>query len=340
MGGNEQGRNPMRILITGASGFIGTNVIDLFSREGHAILNYSLHTPLDPEQNSYWREGDILDATGTTAVFQEFQPDRVLHLAARAECDENTTVEKGYRANTEGTQNVLDAIRATPSVERTIITSTQFVCRPGRLPISETDYFPETVYGQSKVITEQLTRAAKLTSCWTIIRPTNVWGPWHMRYRREFWRVLERGLYVHPGRQPVIRTYAYVNNVVSQIQKIFEARRDLVDCKTIYVGDRPTNLFDWTNGFSRALTGHEVRVIPRPLMRALALIGDIPTRVTGKPFLINSSRYRSMITNYDTPMEPTFELLGENPYTLEDGIRETVKWLRSYRGSNGSAGGF
>ncbi|MEP6685752.1 MAG: NAD(P)-dependent oxidoreductase [Verrucomicrobiota bacterium] len=329
----------MKILITGGSGFIGTNVIERFSGQDIGILNYSLHAPLNSEQTQYWRQGDILDPQATTTVFREFQPTHVLHLAARAECDEDTTVEEGYRANTEGTQNVLDAIRATPSIERTIITSTQFVCGPGRLPVNDTDYFPETVYGQSKVITEELTRAAGLTSCWTIVRPTNVWGPWHMRYRREFWRVLERGFYVHPGRRPVIRAYAYVGNVAGQIQKIFEAQPDLVDGKTLYVGDRSINLFEWVNGFSLALTGREVRVIPRGLMRSLALTGDIPTRMTGKPFLINSSRYRSMITNYETPMEPTFDLLGENPYTLEDGIRETVKWLRSCREFSDHGGG-
>jgi hypothetical protein len=75
-------------------------------------------------------------------------------------------------------------------------------------------------------------------------------------------------------------------------------------------------------------------------MRAIALVGDIPTYLTGKPFLISSSRFRSMTTDYETPMERTFELLGENPYTLEAGIDETVKWLRSYTGSNESAGGF
>lgn len=329
----------MRTLITGGSGFIGTNTIEKFARDGHAILNYSLDAPLDPEQTRFWHKGDILDAEATIAAFQQFHPDHVLHLAARAECDEKTTVEEGYRANTEGTKNILDAIRATPSIERSIITSTQFVCAPGRLPTSVTDYFPETVYGQSKVITEQLTRAANIQSCWTIIRPTNVWGPWHMRYRREFWRVLERGFYVHPGHQPVIRTYAYVKNVVAQIQKIFGAPRELVDGTTLYVGDRPINLFDWTNSFSRALTGREVRVMPRPLMRALALVGDIPTRLTGKPFLINSSRYRSMITNYETFMEPTFQLLGENPYTLEDGVLETVKWLRTCPNYSGIGGG-
>jgi GlcNAc-P-P-Und epimerase len=330
----------MRILITGGSGFIGTNFIDEISHQANTILNYSLHPPLKAEHKQYWRAGDILDPAMTTAAFQEFQPDRVLHLAARAECDETTTVEEGYRANTEGTRNVLEAIRATPSVQRAIVTSSQFVCAPGRLPKNDTDYFPETVYGESKVITENLTREANLSACWTIIRPTNIWGPWHMRYRREFWRVLERGLYVHPGHQPVIRCYGYVKNVVYQIQRIFDTDVDLVRGQTFYAGDRPINLFDWVNGFSHALTGREARVVPRALMRALAVLGDIPSRLTGKPFVINSSRLRSMTTDYLTPMERTFELLGENPYTLEAGIKETVEWLRSCQDSNQRGGGF
>jgi GlcNAc-P-P-Und epimerase len=338
--GNQHARATMRILITGGSGFIGTNVVEALSRKANSIRNYSLHEPLNSEQMQYWRQGDILDPVAVRAAFQEFRPDKVLHLAARAECDENTTIEVGYRVNTEGTRNVLEAIRATPSVEHAIITSSQFVCAPGRLPKNDTDYFPETVYGQSKVITEQLTREANLSSTWTIIRPTNIWGPWHMRYRREFWHVLERGLYLHPGHQTVVRCYGYVKNVVYQIQKIFEAPRDLVHGKTFYLGDPPANLFDWVDGFSRQLTGHGVRVIPRALMRGLALLGDIPSYVTGRPFLINSSRFRSMTTDYRTPMEPTFQLLGENPYTLEEGIRETVEWLGSYRGAQGSAGGF
>jgi nucleoside-diphosphate-sugar epimerase len=330
----------MKVLITGASGFIGTNLVEALSRKEIRILNYSLHAPLEPEHIQYWRFGDILDPAATKEAFQQFQPEWVIHLAARAECDETTTVEKGYRVNTEGTRNILDAIRTTPSVQRIIVTSSQFVCAPGRLPKDETDYFPETIYGQSKVITERLTREANLPVCWTIIRPTNIWGPWHLRYRREFWRIIERGLYVHPGRQPVIRCYGYVKNVVHQIQKILEAPREAVHGKTFYLGDRPINLYDWTNGFSRVLTGRDVRVVPRALMRGLALAGDVPSYLTGKPFLINSSRFRSMTTDYGTPMDRTFELLGENPYTLQDGIRDTVEWLRSYRGPEGFAGGF
>jgi len=329
----------MRILITGGSGFIGTNAIEAFSNQGHTILNYSLHPPLEISQIQYWRHGDILDREGTVSTFRDFRPQSVLHLAARAECDENTTVETGYRVNIEGTRNVLEAVGSTPVVERLIITSSQFVCAPGRLPTNDTDYFPETVYGQSKVITEQLTREASLPLSWTIIRPTNIWGPWHMRYRREFWRVVQRGVYVHPGRQPVIRCYGYVKNVVHQIQKILQADANVVGGQTFYLGDRPIDLYDWTNCFSRALTGHNVRVVPRGLLRGLAFFGDIPTCLSGKPFVINSSRFRSMTTDYPTPMERTFQLFGENPHSLEDGVRETVAWLRSYHGPEGIGGG-
>jgi len=330
----------MKLLVTGGSGFIGTHVVESFAARGNVIANYSLHPPLKFDQRPYWSAGDILDLPATIAAFRQFQPDWVLHLAARAECDENTTLQEGYRVNIEGTRNVLEAIRATPSAQRVIITSSQFVCAPGRLPKGDTDYFPETIYGQSKVITEQLTRETDLPICWTIIRPTNIWGPWHMRYRREFWRVLQRGLYLHPGHEPVIRSYGYVKNVVHQIQRIFQADVDPVCGKTFYLGDRPINLYDWTNGFSRALAGHDVRIVPRSWLRFVALLGDVPTWLTGKAFLINSSRFRSMTTNYETPIGRTFELFGENPYTLEDGIRGTVEWLKSYKGADALAGGF
>jgi nucleoside-diphosphate-sugar epimerase len=46
-----------------------------------------------------------------------------------------------------------------------------------------------------------------------------------------------------------------------------------------------------------------------------------------------------MTTDYTTPMDKTFESLGANPYTLEEGIKETVEWLLSYQGPDQRAGG-
>ncbi len=51
----------MRLLVTGGSGFIGTNLIDEFKGRVDQLLNLDLHPPLDSAQNKFWREGDILD---------------------------------------------------------------------------------------------------------------------------------------------------------------------------------------------------------------------------------------------------------------------------------------
>jgi len=319
----------MRILITGGSGFIGTNLIAHLLSKGNEIFNLSLHPPLNAAFRNFWEAGDILDGECLLAKFTMFQPDSVIHLAARADCDENTTVESGYRANTDGTANVLRAIQKTPSVRRVIITSSQFVCGPGRLPEHDEDYFPCTIYGQSKVATEQLTRRAGLNCTWTIVRPTNIWGPWHLRYEKEFWRIAKCGLYFHPGGRPVVRCYGYVGNVVDQMLKILNFPSSSVNARTLYLGDAADEDYKLEIAFSRNIKKKTARRVPRPLLSTAGLAGDLLSRITLKPFYINSSRYQSMITDYTTPMEPTFELLGPPPISLQQGVEETVAWLQN-----------
>jgi GlcNAc-P-P-Und epimerase len=323
----------MRIVFTGASGFIGTNAVDAFAGWGHEVFNLDLAPPLKSSQRPVWHQVDILDAGALAAALHQIQPDTVIHLAGRTDCDESTTVEAGYRANTEGTQNLLDAIKATPSVQRAIITSSQFVCGPGYQPKDDLDFHPVTVYGQSKVLTEKATRAAGLACTWTLIRPTNIWGPWHQRYQREFWRVVSKGLYVHPGGAPVVRCYGFVGNILHQMRRILELPAEAVHEQVFYVGDFPGDIFHWVDGFSRALRGSPARRVPRPLLRALGLLGDAITQLTGKPFYLTSSRFRSMTSDYLVDMEKTFRVLGPPAISLEEGIRQSVEWYRQAPGS-------
>jgi len=318
----------MRILLTGGSGFIGTNLVDRL-RANHQILDLSHRPPLNLENMPFWRETDILDQKTVQLRFREFQPEIVIHLAARAECDECTTIEKGYRVNTDGTSHVLKAICETRSVRRTIITSSQFVCGPGRLPRGDDDYFPVTVYGASKVITEELTRRANLPCPWTIIRPTNIWGPWHERYSREFWRIVAQGLYVHPAGAPVVRCYGYIGTVMDQIENLLNIPAEEVNGKTLYVGDAADDIYLWANAFCLALTGRRAPRVPRTVLRTAGLVGDLITTLSGKPFYITSSRYRSMVSEYLAPMEPTFDILGRPARVLDKNVQETVSWLRS-----------
>lgn len=320
----------MKVFVTGGGGFIGVNLIGALLNRGDLVMNYDLRPPLNDRHISYWRKGDIMCRSALREAMAEFQPDWVIHLAARVECDEGTTVEEGYKVNTIGSKNLLDAVSSHECVDRLIVTSSQFVCGPERLPEGDEDYFPHTVYGASKVETERITRSAKLTCCWTLIRPTNVWGAYHERYTREFWRILKNGLYFHPDVPAPLRSYAYVMNVVDQILAILESPREVVDRQTFYVGDAPIRIDRWIEGFHKAITGKQkMRRVPFPLIRMMALAGDGISAITRRPFYINSSRLRSMTEDYPTPMEKTFAAFGQPRYTLEEGIAETAKWYLS-----------
>jgi len=316
----------MKILITGGSGFIGTNLIDHL-KNNYSLLNIDIKPPINSDQKEYWRECDILDKSKLFEILRDFQPDFLIHLAARADVEGKTLDD--YKANTIGTQNVLEAVKNTSSMKRVIITSTQFVNQYHGFPKDDEDFAPYTVYGQSKVITEKITREAELDCCWTIIRPTNIWGPWHWRYPNEFWKVIAEGKYLHPSNQKVIRSYGYVGNVCWQIQKILEIDESLVCGKVYYVGDEPIDILKWVNEFSKQQIGKNVKEVDKRLLRIIAVFGDL-LKIMGIKFPLTSSRLKSMTTSNVAPMNKTFQVLGKSPYSLEEGVKETIKWLKRY----------
>jgi hypothetical protein len=80
--------------------------------------------------------------------------------------------------------------------------------------------------------------------------------------------------------------------------------------------------------------------VPRPLLKGLALVGDVVVKLGGK-FPIFSSRFRSMTEDYLTPMGPTVAALGPPKFSMEESVRETVAWLQAEDEfwSSGRAGG-
>jgi GlcNAc-P-P-Und epimerase len=317
-----------RWLITGGSGFIGTNYIN-YLRNNHIenIINIDKNPPLDPQQTKFWVKGNILNKDDLLNTFHDYKPTFVLHLAARADCDGSTLSD--YIENTIGTEYVISAIKSTQSIKHSVFTSTQYVYQPGdNQPRNDEDYSPHTEYGQSKVLNEIAIRNADLITPYSIIRPTNIWGPWHLRYRDQFLRVLYKGLYGHPGGDLVLKSYGYVGNVVDQIYKIFTSDTEKMNGKVIYVGDEPINLLEWVNAFSMRVHGRKVHIIPYRIMFYLSKLGDGLIKI-GIRSPLTSSRFDSMTTNYFTPMDNTFKLLGESKYSLDEAVDSTIKWLES-----------
>lgn len=318
----------MKVVVTGGSGFIGTNLTKYLAEKGHQFLNLDITAPKLENLKEFWIQCDICNYQYLLESFREFKPDTVVHLAAETDTDPRKTM-KDYKVNVVGTRNIINAIKETNTVQRVVFTSTQFVNQSEKGPSHDEDYAPHTIYGESKMINEKDVQGSGLSATWTIIRPTNVWGPWHLRYPYEFWKVLSQGMYFHPGRIPVMRSYGYVGNVVSQIVTILGSSETIVNHQVFYVGDPAIDLYDWVNGFSVHQVGKRVRVIPRIFVRVLAIIGDLLFALKIK-FPITSSRYRSMTTGNIAPMDKTFQKLGLPPLSLEEGIVETVEWMRHY----------
>lgn len=83
----------MKLFLTGGSGFIGTNFVSTALELGWELCNYDRSEPPVPGHRAVWKQGELLDGDALGAAMADFQPEAVLHLAARTECDENTTVE-------------------------------------------------------------------------------------------------------------------------------------------------------------------------------------------------------------------------------------------------------
>jgi GlcNAc-P-P-Und epimerase len=315
-----------RVLVTGGSGFIGTHLIEVL-RGSHEVMNLDVRPPRVPEHQDFWRSADIEDAAAMKTLFGDFAPTWVVHLAARADLIGRTLAD--YTTNTDGTRNVVAASAAAPAAERRIVTATQYVVRPGVLPTSPTYFEPYSVYGESKAESEKILREMDPDICWTIIRPTMIWGSWHPTMPDGIWRYISKRWFLHPGGAHIHRAYAYVGVVIEQILRILEADPALVHREVLYVGERPMSTLEWSNAFSRRLTGQPVRVVPRSVWRALAVMGDLTNRVH-VPFPMTSERLKRMTTNDTVPIEATYRRLGEPSGRFEDAVETTVAWLRRY----------
>lgn len=148
----------MKILVTGAGGQIGGDLLAALVAQGHEVVATDIHLPtVDQRAEVSWHLLDIQEREQVFATIANHRPDAVFHLAAvlsaRGEVDPGLT----YAVNQSGTYHVLEACRQL-GVSRLMFPSTIAVYGPG-LPEPTPDdvpLHPSTMYGVTKVAGELL----------------------------------------------------------------------------------------------------------------------------------------------------------------------------------------
>jgi nucleoside-diphosphate-sugar epimerase len=324
-----------RVLVTGSSGFIGQHLIDALLYRGERVLAIDVRPP-PPRHAAHFERCDIVDLASLQPLVSAFRPEILVHLAARTDLDEKQHLS-GYAANIEGTRNVIRAIKEAGSVSRALFTSSQLVCRVGYVPKNDTDYCPDNLYGESKVLTEKIVREADLSSLsWCLLRPTTIWGEGMSPHYQRFLGLIRRGRYVHVGSARQSKSYGYVGNAVVQYLRFMDATA-AIHGRTFYVADyQPLQLREWVDGLAEAMHVRPPHSIPLPLARVLAATGDIINACGFRQFAFNSFRLKNILTEYVFDLSATAEVCGELPFSMQQGITRTVQWYVGQAAAQGS----
>jgi UDP-glucose 4-epimerase len=173
----------MRVLVTGAAGFIGAHVARHLVDAGHDVVvlddlsgGYAANVP----EGAAFVEGSVVDPELVDELFREHGFSHVFHVAAYAAEGLSHFIRRfNYTNNVLGSVNVLNAAVRAETVERFVFTSSIAVYGPAQAPMTEeTIPEPEDPYGIAKYAVELDLRAAQrmFGLDYTIFRPHNVYG--------------------------------------------------------------------------------------------------------------------------------------------------------------------
>ena len=324
-----------KILVTGGSGFIGTNLIDFYLKRNFEIYNIDIKKPRNKKHYKNWIKLDILDKNTLISYITKLQPEYIFHMAARTDLLGKNIDE--YKANIEGVENLLEAIKTLKSLKKIIFFSSMLVCEIGYSPKAISDYKPSTAYGKSKMIGEKIVlhffksshKSLNKKINWIIVRPTSIWGPWFSAPYKEFFRLIIKSKYFHPGRLDIFRSFGFVLNTVYQLDKLAFSKNISAKENFFYLADyNPISIRVWANLIQKKVGAKKIKTAPVFVLYFAALVGDFLTRI-GINFPLTTFRLKNLLTSstYDTAKLKMF--CGNLPYNLDESIEITLFWLLS-----------
>lgn len=315
-----------KLLITGGSGFIGTNLIEKLRKEGkYELMSIDIVAPKIDSHKDIWKQVDLRKADEVMEAVMAFMPDYVIALGARTDLNGKTLDD--YNANIGGVKNVLVALEKVANLKRLIYASSMYVCEPGYMPKDFEDYAPHTLYGESKVETEKIIKAADPKYTWSIIRPTSIWGPWFGEPYNRFFHIVLKRMYFHMGKRACKKTYGYVDNAIYQIMSILNADAEKVNRKVFYLGDyEPYDITEWANEIAKH-AGIKIPNIPYFCFKLAGWFGDF-LKLFGISFPMTSFRLHNMTTDNVHNLNPIKEIAPNLPVGREEGTVKTLEWIR------------
>lgn len=317
-----------KLLVTGGSGFIGTNLIEQLIRYNeYEILNIDFHEPKIESRTNIWKNIDIRNKEQLIPVVVDFNPDFVIHLAARTDLKGESLQD--YDAEMGGVSNLLEALDNCSNLQRAVFASSMYVCEPGYMPKNFEDYAPHTLYGEAKVETEKRIKTRNPEYTWSIIRPTSIWGPWFGEPYDKFFHIVLNHMYFHMGKRACKKTYGYIDNTIYQIMSILKAPTEVVNQKVYYLGDyTPYPISEWAEEIAKVEHIY-IPHVPYLLFKVLGWIGDL-LKMAGITFPMTSFRLHNMTTDNIHDLRPIQEVAPKLPVTRIEGTKRTLEWIHQY----------
>lgn len=353
-----------KVLVTGASGFIGSYIVSEGLEKGYemwaGVRGTSSRGYLTDARIKFAQLnlGDKNALKGQLLAYKEQMGgqgwDYVVHAAGATKC---LKVEDFYRTNTYGTANLIEALQETGMVpERFVFVSSLSVFgairetpvkakTPGYglgaeiseeesiyKPILDTDHpEPNTAYGMSKLSAERyLEKLDPEEFPYVILRPTGVYGP-----REKDYFVMAKSIAGHTdfavGYQPQELTFIYVMDVVQAVFKSMTSSAAvgkayfLSDGK-IYNSRRFSDLIQYELGNPWVLH----LKAPKWVLNLICKAGGQLGRMTGKLIVLNEDKYNILSQrNWRCDIEPARRDLGFEPeWSLERGVKAAIDWYR------------
>ena len=321
----------MKALVTGASGFIGSHLVE------HLLLQgFTVRVLLRSTSSTAWLESLPLEkASGDL-----FQHDRLAEAVSgvdfvfhSAGLTKAKRPEEYFRANTEGTANLVGAVlQHARSLRRFVLVSSQTAAgpSPSATPITESHPpNPITTYGRSKLAAEReaLKHVDKIPV--TIVRPPAVYGP-RDKDIFEFFRTFSRGLQPMVGFHEKYISLIHVLDLVRGI--VMAGESDAARGQTYFISSPRAYGWKEVGEITRRVMGRRaLRVrIPEPGVYAIASIAQFASLFSPKPALINLEKARDMVQDFWTcdGSRARQDFGFEPQISLEHGIEETVEWYR------------